>query len=97
MISELFRETSCGELWQKGDHDACGNLLGPILKQRMQEMTYMGMKAMADEQLDYRKQVIKKNSDLLNERQLRQNLGEYESVANLMEQMEEMNLELMDS
>lgn len=102
-ITELWREHDAD--WKSGRDMACQELFGPVLQQRMQEVTYMGHSAVLDESFGLSSQIIATNRKLI--KQSKQ-IGAVEekpldlisahdiSERVLLAQMEALNLEVLN-
>ena len=64
VISEMWREAD--DSWKKGRHLACQHLFGPVLQQRMQEFSYLGDMAVADNEIGISREVVATNRNLIN-------------------------------
>jgi hypothetical protein len=97
VISEMWREAD--DSWKKGRHLACQHLFGPVLQQRMQEFSYLGDIAVADNGLNISRDVVTTNRNLINRKkrgEARDN-AEDEAVAQeeaLLRKMEAFNMEV---
>jgi len=65
-ISEVFREHD--QTWQTGTQYCAQNSFGPILAQRMQEVTYLGKVAMVEEEIESLKRIMARNIDMIIDR-----------------------------
>ncbi|KAL3939059.1 MAG: hypothetical protein SGBAC_006142 [Bacillariaceae sp.] len=65
-ISEVFREHD--RTWQTGPQYCAQPSFGPILAQRMQEVTYLGKVAMVEKEIDSLKQIMARNIDMILDR-----------------------------
>jgi hypothetical protein len=98
VISEMWREAD--DSWKKGRHLACQHLFGPVLQQRMQEFSYFGDIAVADNGLDISRDLAATNRNLINRKKrgkARDN-AEDEAVAQdeaLLRKMEALNREVL--
>jgi hypothetical protein len=64
VISEMWRDSD--DSWKQGGHLACQNLFGPVLQQRMQEFSYLGDIAVADNKVGISREVVAANRNLIN-------------------------------
>jgi malate synthase len=62
-ISEMFREHD--DTWKYGYTLAAQDTFAPILKQRMEEVTYMGKMAMVNEQVDELSSIMSRNIEMI--------------------------------
>lgn len=60
-LTEPFRDEA--EEWRGGGTLACQSMFAPMLKQRMDEVTYLGKMAMVQQQLETSKQIMGENID----------------------------------
>lgn len=65
-ISEVFREHD--QKWQTGPQYCAQNSFGPILAQRMQEVTYLGKVAMVEHEFESLKRIMSRNIDMIIDR-----------------------------
>mmetsp|Transcript_27899 Transcript_27899/g.67878 ORF Transcript_27899/g.67878 Transcript_27899/m.67878 type:complete len:237 (-) Transcript_27899:268-978(-) len=65
-ISEVFREHD--QTWQTGPQYCAQPSFGPILAQRMQEVSYLGKVAMVEQEIESLKQIMARNIDMILDR-----------------------------
>jgi hypothetical protein len=96
VISEMWREAD--DSWKEGRHLACQHLFGPVLQQRMQEFSYLGDMAVADES-GISREVVATNRNLINRknRDKARDHAEDEALAqeHLLRNMEALNREVL--
>lgn len=90
-ISEMFREVD--DAFKRGRDMACQDQFGPVLQQRMDEVTSMGEMAIVDGDFELSNEIIDANRDLLNRRD-KKNSRFYAEEA-LLAQMEALNQEVL--
>jgi hypothetical protein len=97
VISEMWREAD--DSWKEGRHLACQHLFGPVLQQRMQEFSYLGGMAVADNELGISREVVFTNRNLINRknRDKARDHAEDEALAqeHLLRNMETLNREVL--
>ncbi|CAJ1946932.1 unnamed protein product [Cylindrotheca closterium] len=65
-ISQVFREHDMN--WQRGSQYCAQPSFGPILDQRMQEVSYLGKVAMVEQEIQSLKQIMAENIDMILDR-----------------------------
>jgi hypothetical protein len=97
VISEMWRESD--DSWKEGRHLACQNLFGPVLQQRMQEFSYLGDMAVADNEVGISREVVAANRNLINQKnrdKARDHAkDEVLALENLLRNMEALNSEVL--
>jgi hypothetical protein len=95
VISEMWRDSD--DSWKQGRHLACQNLFGPLLQQRMQEFSYLGDMAVADNEVGISREVVAANRNLINRKNRDKARDHAEdkvlALENLLRNMEALNME----
>jgi hypothetical protein len=63
VLTEIIRQDDSS--WRLGGHQACQNVFGPILQQRIDEMGYLDVSPLGDGDLEISDEIIRKNIVLL--------------------------------